>query len=70
MPDRSFLNWPFFYDSHRDLAGNLENWADEVLEPLAADEHSAERGRGETGDTHDGPPGSDGSRPRRWLTPH
>ena len=27
MPDRSFLDWPFFEDSHRDFAGRLEEWA-------------------------------------------
>ncbi|KUJ77953.1 acyl-CoA dehydrogenase [Ruegeria marisrubri] len=27
MPDRSFLNWPFFEDRHRELATALEQWA-------------------------------------------
>lgn len=27
MPDRSFLDWPFFEDRHRALAEELENWA-------------------------------------------
>lgn len=27
MADRSFLNWPFFEDRHRELAGALESWA-------------------------------------------
>lgn len=27
MPDRSFLNWPFFEDRHRALAAQLETWA-------------------------------------------
>lgn len=27
MPDRSFLNWPFFEPHHRDLADALEAWA-------------------------------------------
>lgn len=27
MADRSFLNWPFFEDRHRELAGALEDWA-------------------------------------------
>ena len=27
MADRSFLSWPFFDDSHRTLADNLEGWA-------------------------------------------
>lgn len=26
MPDRSFLDWPFFEDRHRDWAGRLEDW--------------------------------------------
>jgi acyl-CoA dehydrogenase len=26
MPDRSFLTWPFFEDSHRKLAADLESW--------------------------------------------
>jgi acyl-CoA dehydrogenase len=26
MPDRSFLNWPFFEDRHRELAAQLETW--------------------------------------------
>src|SRR5262249_51200894 len=26
MPDRSFLEWPFFDDSHRALASRLEAW--------------------------------------------
>jgi acyl-CoA dehydrogenase len=26
MPDKSFLNWPFFEDRHRVLAAKLENW--------------------------------------------
>jgi acyl-CoA dehydrogenase len=27
MPDRTFLDWPFFDDPHRDLAARLESWA-------------------------------------------
>jgi acyl-CoA dehydrogenase len=27
MPDRSFLDWPFFDDAHRRLAGELVSWA-------------------------------------------
>ncbi|MCV0394571.1 MAG: acyl-CoA dehydrogenase family protein [Rhizobiaceae bacterium] len=26
MPDRAFLDWPFFEDRHRDLAERLESW--------------------------------------------
>src|SRR6185437_16205595 len=29
MPDRSFLDWPFFEERHRALAGRLESWAAE-----------------------------------------
>src|SRR5437870_4050358 len=28
MADRSFLNWPFFDDSHRKLASDLEAWCE------------------------------------------
>ncbi|TMV07085.1 acyl-CoA dehydrogenase [Ruegeria sediminis] len=31
MPDRSFLNWPFFEARHRELADALEDWADREL---------------------------------------
>ena len=31
MPDRSFLSWPFFEDSHRELADALEGWASTAL---------------------------------------
>lgn len=31
MPDRSFLDWPFFEDRHRALARELEFWATENL---------------------------------------
>ena len=27
MPDKSFLNWPFFEDRHRAYAGKLDAWA-------------------------------------------
>ena len=27
MPDRTFLDWPFFDDHHRALAGDLDTWA-------------------------------------------
>ena len=35
MADRSFLTWPFFEDSHRELADNLERWCEREL----ADQH-------------------------------
>ena len=31
MADRSFLDWPFFEDRHRDLAGALDDWAGREL---------------------------------------
>lgn len=31
MADQSFLHWPFFDDTHRQLHGRLENWAAENL---------------------------------------
>ena len=31
MPDRSFLNWPFFEERHRDLAERLEAWCQKSL---------------------------------------
>ena len=37
MPDRTFLNWPFFDDSHRDLAAQLDAW---TTNTLAAIDHA------------------------------
>ncbi len=34
MADRSFLEWPFLEDSHRDLAERLDDWCARVLGPL------------------------------------
>jgi len=31
MSDRSFLDWPFFDESHRDLAAELESWCESNL---------------------------------------
>jgi len=31
MADRSFLDWPFFDNSHRELAGELESWCESNL---------------------------------------
>jgi acyl-CoA dehydrogenase len=31
MPDRTFLDWPFFGDAHRQLARDVEAWRDEHL---------------------------------------
>ncbi|MCG7521996.1 acyl-CoA dehydrogenase family protein [Ruegeria sp. Ofav3-42] len=37
MPDKSFLNWPFLEDRHRELAARLEDWA---ATELAGIDHS------------------------------
>ncbi|WP_300532980.1 acyl-CoA dehydrogenase family protein [uncultured Mameliella sp.] len=37
MSDKSFLDWPFFEDRHRDLAASLEEWA---ADQLATVDHS------------------------------
>jgi len=34
MLDRSYVNWPFFEDEHRDLAHELDAWAWENVRPL------------------------------------
>ena len=31
MADKSFLDWPFFDSSHRELAANLESWCEAEL---------------------------------------
>lgn len=38
MPDRSFLDWPFFTDAHRALAKGVDAWAAKEIAPLADDE--------------------------------
>ena len=35
MPDRSFLDWPFFDDGHRRLAAELDDWAAASVAGLA-----------------------------------
>ena len=40
MPDRSFLNWPFFEDRHRDHAARLEAWCAKHL-PVEHDDVDA-----------------------------
>ena len=40
MADKSFLNWPFFDQKHRDLAAQLEAWADANLD--AIDHHNTD----------------------------
>lgn len=42
MPDRSFLNWPFFEDAHRELADALDAWTGSVLDPETQAEEEAE----------------------------
>jgi acyl-CoA dehydrogenase len=41
MPDRSFLDWPFFEPRHREWAAEVEAWAGAHAERLA-DEHDAD----------------------------
>src|SRR4051812_15786138 len=38
MPDATFLSWPFFDDSHRDLARDLDGWCGAEIAPLAGQE--------------------------------
>ena len=38
MPDRSFLQWPFFDDEHRRLGEELEGWCEQEIVPLAGEE--------------------------------
>ncbi|MEX2453242.1 MAG: acyl-CoA dehydrogenase family protein [Rhodospirillaceae bacterium] len=40
MPDRTYLGWPFFADSHRDLARDFRAWADREIAPIAEEEPS------------------------------
>jgi len=39
MPDTTFLDWPFFEDSHRKFAKDLSAWAEKEIAPLAGDDH-------------------------------
>jgi len=41
MPDRSFLDWPFFEDRHRVLAAELDAWAGATL-PALVDHHDVD----------------------------
>ncbi|MBW8726777.1 MAG: acyl-CoA dehydrogenase family protein [Inquilinus limosus] len=41
MPDRSFLDWPFFEDRHRVLAAELDAWAGATL-PGLVDHHDVD----------------------------
>lgn len=38
MPDVTFLNWPFFDDKHRALAGDLDGWCRREIAPLAGEQ--------------------------------
>ncbi|MBV9811694.1 MAG: acyl-CoA dehydrogenase family protein, partial [Acetobacteraceae bacterium] len=43
MPDRSFLGWPFFDDSHRDFARRLEAWCERELgDPASVSHHDVD----------------------------
>jgi len=39
MPDKSFLTWPFFDDTHTALATSLRAWAEKEIAPLEAEAH-------------------------------
>ena len=39
MSDTTFLNWPFFDDSHRSFAHDLKAWAEQEIAPLENDDH-------------------------------
>ncbi len=38
MADTSFLSWPFFADTHRELARDLDSWCAREIEPLEGQE--------------------------------
>jgi acyl-CoA dehydrogenase len=42
MADRSFLAWPFFDDSHRALAAEVDSWTASTIETLAHDERDVD----------------------------
>ncbi len=42
MADRSFLDWPFFDNSHRELSGRLEKWCEAELANVHGDDVDAE----------------------------
>ncbi len=44
MPDRSYLDWPFLDDPHRELAAAFRAWADAEIAPLAEDEPDTQAG--------------------------
>jgi alkylation response protein AidB-like acyl-CoA dehydrogenase len=44
MADRTFLDWPFFDDQHRQLAAALDGWAAREIAPLAGAGHGGDAG--------------------------
>ena len=38
MPDLTYLDWPFFDDSHRDLSKEIRTWAEDEIAPLQHEE--------------------------------
>ena len=40
MPDTTFLSWPFFAESHRELARDLDAWCHREIAPLEGQEDS------------------------------
>jgi acyl-CoA dehydrogenase len=42
MADKSFLDWPFFDNSHRELAGKLESWCESGLKAPHGEDVDAE----------------------------
>ena len=38
MTERTYLNWPFFEESHRQLANDFRIWADQKIAPLSEQE--------------------------------
>ena len=42
MPDRTYLDWPFFTDAHRALHRDVEAWRDEeITQPHGVDAFAA-----------------------------
>lgn len=42
MPDRTFLDWPFFADHHRRLATGLAEWVERVVSPHQQEERDVD----------------------------
>lgn len=38
MADKTYLNWPFFEDSHREFASTFADWTAAEIEPMVGDE--------------------------------